>query len=44
MKTSRRNVLRGSVLAGAAAVAGAGAMSAPRSPKLHTANAKSANL
>ena len=33
-KTSRRNVLRGSVLAGAAALTGASAMGAPRAPKL----------
>ena len=44
MKTSRRNVLRGSVLAGAAAMTGAGAMSAPRAPKLHGVNAASAKL
>ncbi len=44
MQTSRRNVLRGSVLAGAAALTGASAMAAPRSPKLHKANATSANL
>ena len=34
MKTSRRNMLRGSVLAGAAAMTGAGAMSAPRAPRM----------
>lgn len=44
MKTSRRNVLRGSVLAGAAAVAGAGAMATPRAPKLAGINATSAKL
>ena len=44
MKTSRRNVLRGSVLAGAAAMAGAGAMATPRAPKLAQANATSAKL
>ena len=44
MKTSRRNVLRGSVLAGAAALTGAGAMATPRAPKLHKANATSAKL
>lgn len=44
-KTSRRNVLRGSVLAGAAAMTGAGAMAgAPRAPKLDRANAASARL
>lgn len=46
MKTSRRNVLRGSVLAGAAAItgAGAGAMAVSRTPKLHIANKASADL
>ncbi|WP_299560358.1 copper-containing nitrite reductase [uncultured Sulfitobacter sp.] len=44
MKTSRRNVLRGSVLAGAAALTGAKGMAAPRSPKLYAANTQSANL
>ncbi|WP_299687122.1 copper-containing nitrite reductase [uncultured Tateyamaria sp.] len=44
VKTSRRNVLRGSVLAGAAAMTGAAAMSAPRAPKLHGVNATSKNL
>ncbi|MGC1496551.1 MAG: copper-containing nitrite reductase [Sulfitobacter sp.] len=44
MKTSRRNVLRGSVLAGAAAITGAGALATPRSPKLNIANATSAKL
>lgn len=44
MKTSRRNVLRGSVLAGAAALTGAKGMAAPRRPKLYGANTQSANL
>ena len=44
VKTSRRNVLRGSVLAGAAAMAGAGAMATPRVPKLSGINANSAKL
>ena len=45
MKTSRRGVLRGSVLAGAAAMSGVGAMAAaPRSPKLTGVNAASAKL
>lgn len=46
MKTSRRNVLRGSVLAGAAAMAGAGAsaMTAARRSNMTKANATSANL
>jgi len=46
MPTSRRNVLRGSVLAGAAALtgAGAGAMATQRAPKLSIANETSANL
>ncbi|MBW4710484.1 nitrite reductase, copper-containing [Roseobacter sp. YSTF-M11] len=44
MKTSRRNVLRGSMLAGAAAMTGAAAMSAPRSPKMHGINATSSRL
>jgi len=49
MQTSRRNMLRGSVLAGAAALTGSAAMAAARHPKLpaqklHTANAKSADL
>ena len=39
MKTNRRNVLRGSVLAGAAAMTGAGALAAaPRAPKLDGVN------
>ncbi len=46
MKTSRRNVLRGSVLAGAAAMTGAGvgAMTAPRRPDMAKANTTSAKL
>ncbi len=44
MKTSRRNVLRGSVLAGAAAMTGATAMAAQRAPMPHKANAASARL
>ena len=44
MQTSRRNVLRGSVLAGAAALTGARAMATPHQPKLSIANATSANL
>jgi nitrite reductase (NO-forming) len=44
MKTNRRNVLRGSVLAGAAALTGAGAMARTRTPKLDLANATSAKL
>lgn len=44
MKTSRRNVLRGSVLAGAAAMTGVGATASPRVPKMHKANAQSARL
>jgi nitrite reductase (NO-forming) len=44
MKTNRRNVLRGSVLAGAAAMAGAGAMATPRAPKFNSINATSAKL
>ncbi|KJS41953.1 MULTISPECIES: copper-containing nitrite reductase [unclassified Roseovarius] len=44
VKTSRRNVLRGTVLAGAAAVVGAGAMAASRAPRLTKANTTSANL
>jgi nitrite reductase (NO-forming) len=43
-KTNRRNVLRGSVLAGAAALTGAGAMARTRTPKLDLANATSAKL
>jgi nitrite reductase (NO-forming) len=44
MKTNRRNVLRGSVLAGAAAVTGAGVIAAPRTPKLTKVNETSAKL
>lgn len=44
IKTNRRNVLRGSVLAGAAAMAGAGAMATPRAPKFTGVNATSAKL
>lgn len=43
-KTSRRNVLRGTMLAGAAAMTGAAAMSAPRMPRLNGVNAASARL
>ena len=43
-KTSRRNVLRGSVLASAAALTGSAALSRPRAPKLDIANATSKNL
>jgi nitrite reductase (NO-forming) len=39
VKTSRRNVLRGSLLAGAAAMAGAQATAGPRAPRLPRANA-----
>jgi len=43
--TSRRNVLRGSVLAGAAAMAGGAALAGPRARAIpHGANATSANL
>lgn len=46
VKTSRRNVLRGSVLAGAAALTGAGATASvrARAPKLDIANATSAKM
>ena len=44
MKTSRRNVLRGSVLAGAAALTGASAMAKTRAPKMHSTEAASAKL
>ena len=44
MKTSRRGVLRGTVLAGAAAMAGAQAMAAPRAPKINAINSASAKL
>lgn len=43
-KTSRRNVLRGSVLAGAAAVAGAGALARQRPVKFDKINEASAKL
>jgi nitrite reductase (NO-forming) len=44
MKTSRRNLLRGSVLAGAAVMTGATAMATQRAPTGHKANAASARL
>ncbi|MGB7322554.1 MAG: copper-containing nitrite reductase [Albidovulum sp.] len=44
LRTNRRNMLRGSVLAGAAALTGTGAMAGPRSAKLHSVNATSAKL
>ncbi len=44
MPTSRRNVLRGSVLAGAAAMAGVAAKATPRAPKITGINQTSANL
>lgn len=46
VKTSRRNVLRGSVLAGAAAMTGAAAMSAtsPRKLKMNTINSTSSKI
>ncbi|KNG93646.1 copper-containing nitrite reductase [Pseudaestuariivita atlantica] len=44
MMTSRRNVLRGSLLAGAAALTGAGAKAAPHAPSLRGVNAASAHL
>ncbi|MEE4189827.1 MAG: nitrite reductase, copper-containing, partial [Roseobacter sp.] len=44
MKTNRRNVLRGSMLAGAAAMTGAGAMAMHRAPKLDAINATSKKL
>jgi nitrite reductase (NO-forming) len=43
-KTSRRNVLRGTVLAGAAAVTGTGALARQRPAKFETINATSAKL
>ncbi len=43
MPTSRRNVLRGTVLAGAAAATGAGAFAMPRRAPLSTANADAAS-
>ena len=42
--TSRRNVLRGSVLAGAAAMTGASVNATPRSPRMTGINETSANL
>lgn len=44
MKTSRRNVLRGSVLAGAAAMTGTGALASPRPAKINAINETSAKL
>jgi len=44
IKTNRRNVLRGSVLAGAAAVTGDSVIAAPRTPKLTTVNETFAKL
>lgn len=44
MMTGRRNLLRGAVLASAAAVTGATALATPRTPKLNIANATSAKL
>ena len=44
MKTSRRNVLRGSVLAGAAAMTGTGALASPRPAKINAINETSARL
>lgn len=44
MMTGRRNVLRGAVLAGAAAMTGATALATPRTPKLNIANSTSAKL
>jgi nitrite reductase (NO-forming) len=44
MQTSRRNVLRGSVLAGAAAFAGSATMAGPRAPKLHVATAGTSKI
>ncbi len=43
-QTSRRNVLRGTVLAGAAAMTGAAAMATPRAPKINAVNKTSAKL
>ncbi|RKF16176.1 nitrite reductase, copper-containing [Roseovarius spongiae] len=43
-QTSRRNVLRGSLLAGAAAMTGAASYAAPRRAPMHHANAASARL
>ena len=44
MKTSRRNVLRGSVLAGAAAMTGGSALGMRRAPKINAINATSHKL
>ncbi len=44
VKTNRRNVLRGSLLAGAAAMTGAASMAAPRAPKFKSINQSSAKL
>jgi len=44
MKTSRRNVLRGSVLVGAAALTGGAAIAARRSPQMQIANETSVKL
>lgn len=44
MKTSRRNVLRGTVLASAAALTGAGSIAAPRAPKMFKTNDTSVKL
>ena len=44
MKTNRRNVLRGSVLAGAAAMTGTSALSATRAPGITAINETSAKL
>jgi nitrite reductase (NO-forming) len=44
MPTSRRNILRGSVLAGAAAMTGAAVKASPRAPKMSAINDASANL
>ena len=44
VQTSRRNVLRGSMLAGAAALTGARVAAAPRAQHMHIANATSAKL
>ncbi len=44
MPTSRRNILRGSVLAGAAALTGAAVKASPRAPRITGINETSANL
>jgi nitrite reductase (NO-forming) len=44
MPTNRRNVLRGSVLAGAAVMTGAAASATPRTPRITGINETSANL